>query len=73
MMHIAQIKNKGKSDNSILKRVLSVSSMAINMGITAIENLKKRSVVWSIPFWISVRTKMPEDPNMIPARIGRIK
>jgi hypothetical protein len=42
------------------------------MGIIAIENLKNSSVVESIPFCVSVRTKTPLDPNIIPARIGSI-
>ena len=47
--------------------------MAINIGRIAIENLKKRSVVESIPFAINVRTNTPPDPNIIPARSGKIK
>ena len=39
----------------------------------AIENLKKRRVVESIPFCVNVLTKIPLDPNMNPARIGRIR
>ncbi len=72
-MHIAQIMNRGMSDKSILINCLSVKSIAINMGIMAIENLKKRSVVASIPFWVKVRTNIPLDPNITPARIGKIK
>lgn len=72
-MHTEQVKNNGMSDNSILNSDLSVRSIAINMGIMAIENLKNSSVVWSIPFCVSVRTKIPLDPNIIPARIGKIR
>jgi len=61
------------SVESILNSDLSVRSIAINIGTMAIENLKNRSVVWSIPFWVSVRTKIPLDPNIIPARIGKIR
>lgn len=49
-MHIAQIKNRGMSVNFILNSFLSVRIMAISMGIMAIENLKNKSVVASIPF-----------------------
>lgn len=72
-MHNAHNKNIGMSDKSILNSFLSVNKMAINIGIIAIENLKKSNVVWSIPFWVSVRTNIPLDPNIIPARIGKIK
>ncbi len=72
-MHIAQAKNSGMSDKSILKSFVSVKIIAINMGRTAIENLKNKSVVASIPFWVNVRTNIPLDPNIIPARIGKIK
>ena len=47
--------------------------MAIIIGMIAIENLKKRSVVELIPFAINVRTNTPPDPNITPARIGKIK
>ena len=47
--------------------------MAIKSGIIAIENLKNRSVVESIPFCVNVLTKTPLDPNIKPARIGKIK
>ena len=72
-MHREHAKNKGISFKSILKRFLSVKRMAINIGMIAIENLKNKRVGWSIPFWNSVRTKTPLDPNMKPARIGKIK
>lgn len=72
-MHIAQTKNSGKSDKFILNNSLSVSMIAINIGMIAIENLKKSNVNWSIPFWVNVRTKIPLDPNIIPARIGKIR
>ena len=72
-MHIAQTKNSGKSDKFILNNSLSVSMIAINIGMIAIENLKKSNVNWSIPFWVNVRTKIPLDPNIIPARMGKIK
>ena len=41
--------------------------------MTAIENLKNSSVVESTPFSVSVLTNIPVDPNIIPARIGKIK
>ena len=72
-MQIAQTKNRGMFFKSILIKLLSVSKIAIKMGIIAIENLKNRRVVESIPFCVSVRTNMPLDPNIIPARIGNIK
>ena len=49
-MHMEHVKNNGMSDRFALNSFLSVSKIAIMMGIIAIENLKKRSVVWSIPF-----------------------
>jgi hypothetical protein len=52
---------------------LSVAKIANAIGIIAIENLKKSKVVESIPFCVSVRTKIPLDPNMIPARTGNIR
>lgn len=61
------------SVKSIFNKLLSVTKIAIIMGIIAIENLKKRSVVESIPFTINVRTNTPPDPNIIPARMGKIK
>ena len=73
MMHIAQTKNNGRSDKLIFKSFLSVKNIATRIGIIAIENLKNNSVVWSIPFCVSVRTKIPLDPNMIPASIGKNK
>lgn len=72
-MHAEQAKNNGRSAKSILNNFLSVKSMAINMGMIAIENLKKRSVLSSIPFCVNVLTNIPLDPNMIPARIGKSK
>ena len=66
-------RNNGMSDNSILNNSLSVKRIAIKIGTTAIENLRNSSVVWSIPFWVNVRTKIPLDPNIIPAKIGKIK
>lgn len=58
---------------SILNKFLSVNKIAMVIGRIAIENLKKRSVVELIPFAINVRTNTPPDPNIIPARIGKIK
>ena len=72
-MQIAHTKNSGKSDRSILNNSLSVNMMASRIGMMASENLKNRSVVESIPFWVNVRTNIPVDPNMIPARIGKIR
>jgi hypothetical protein len=72
-MHNAQTRNRGMSDKLILNSFLSVANIAIRIGIMAIENLKNSNVVWSIPFWVSVRTKIPLDPNMIPARIGKMR
>ena len=71
-MHTEHAKNRGMSFKSIFKRFLSVKIIAINMGRMAIENLKNKRVPWSIPFWVNVRTKIPLDPNMNPARIGKI-
>ena len=59
------------SDRSILNSLLSVAKIAINIGMIAIENLKNSNVVESIPFWVIVLTKIPLDPNMIPARMGK--
>lgn len=72
-MHIAHTKNKGMSFNCILIKFLSVSRIAARIGMRAIENLKNNRVVESIPFCVSVLTKNPLDPNMNPARIGKIK
>ena len=72
-MLIPQTKNNGMSFKSIFNKFLSVMKIAIIIGIIAIENLKKRSVVESIPFAINVLTNTPPDPNIIPARIGKIK
>ena len=72
-MHIAHIKNNGMSFKLILNNFLSVKNIAIKIGMIAIENLKNRSVVESIPFCVNVLTKTPLDPNMNPARIGKIK
>lgn len=69
---MAHARSRGMSDKSILSNLLSVSSIAINIGIMAIENLKNRSVVESIPFCVNVRTNIPVDPNMNPARIGKM-
>lgn len=57
----------------ILNSSLSVASMAIMIGIIAIENLKKRRVVGSTPFCVIVLTNTPLDPNMNPASKGKIK
>lgn len=73
MIDIAHTKNSGMSDIFTLNNSLSVAKTAINIGMIAIENLKKSKVVESIPFWVSVRTYIPLDPNIIPARIGNIK
>ena len=70
-MHIAQIKNNGMSFKLILKSVLSLNKIAIVIGMIAIENLKKRRVVASMPFCVNVRTKIPLDPNMNPAKSGK--
>ena len=72
-MHTAHAKNNGMSFKSIFKSFLSVRMMAISIGMIAIENLKNKSVPWSIPFCVNVRTKIPLDPNMNPARIGKSK
>ena len=72
-MQTEQTKNRGMSDKSILRSSLLVNRMARRIGIMAIENLRNRSVVESIPFWVSVRTNIPLDPNMIPAKIGKIR
>jgi hypothetical protein len=47
--------------------------MAIRIGMMAIENLKNRRVVESIPFCVNVRTNIPLDPNIKPAKMGKIK
>jgi hypothetical protein len=65
--------NNGRSFKSILNSFLSVRRMAMTIGSVAIENLRKSSVAESIPFWVRVLTKTPPDPNIIPARIGKIK
>lgn len=64
---------RGMSLKFTLNSFLSVNRMAIKIGIMAIENLRNRSVVESIPFWVSVRTNIPLDPNIRPARIGKIR
>jgi hypothetical protein len=61
------------SFNFILNNSLSVKNIAINSGIIAIENLRKSSVVESIPFCVIVLTNTPLDPNINPARIGKIR
>ena len=61
------------SFNFILNNSLSVKNIAINSGIIAIENLRKSRVVESIPFCVSVLTNTPLDPNINPARIGKIR
>ena len=72
-MHIEHTKNRGMSFKSILNSSLPVARMAINIGTIAIENLKNSNVVGLMPFWVRVLTNIPLDPNMIPARIGKIK
>ena len=72
-MHIAQTKNNGRSLKLIFNSFVSVNKIAIRIGIMAIENLKNNNVVASIPFWVKVRTKIPLDPNIKPANIGRIR
>ncbi len=72
-MHIAQTKNSGRSFMLIFNNSLSVNNMAIRIGIIAIENLKNRRVAESIPFCVNVLTNIPLDPNIKPARIGKIK
>lgn len=72
-MHAAQAKNRGMSFRLIFNKPLSVSSMAIRIGMMAIENLKNRRVVESIPFCVNVRTNIPLDPNIKPAKMGKIK
>lgn len=72
-MHMEHTRNSGISIKSILKCPLSVRRIEIRTGIMAIENLKKSNVMGPIPFWVSVRTKNPLDPNIIPARIGSIR
>ena len=72
-IHTAQTKNIGMSLSSIFSNFLSVSRIAIRIGMIAIENLKNSRVVESIPFWVNVRTNIPLDPNIRPARIGKTK
>ena len=72
-MQIAHIKKRGISLNSIFNSFLSVNIIATSNGMIAIENLKNKSVVESIPFCVNVLTNIPLDPNMKPANIGRIK
>ena len=72
-MHIAIIINSLKSFNLIFNSSLSVAIIAINSTRIAIENLKKSSVVASIPFCVNVLTNMPLEPNSIPAKIGKIR
>ncbi len=72
-MHSPHSTNKGMSCLLILNRLLSVNKIAIPMNMAAIEKRKKRSVVESTPFSVNVLTKMPVDPNIIPAMIGKIK
>lgn len=66
-------KINGMSVKLILNRSLFDRAIAITIGIIAIVNLRKSRVVESIPFWVNVRTNMPLDPNMKPARMGKIK
>ena len=73
MMHKEHAKNRGMSFKPILNSFLSVIRMAISRGIIAIENLRNSNVVGSIPFCVSVLTNIPLDPNMIPARMGKIR
>ena len=49
-MEIEHTKNNGRSDKSILSNSLFVISIAIRIGMMAIENLKNSNVVESIPF-----------------------
>ena len=72
-MHSEQTRTSGMSFKSILNNFLSVSKIAIRIGIMAIENLKNRRVVESIPFCVKVRTNMPLDPNIKPAKTGKIR
>ena len=72
-MHTAQTINRGISFAEILNSFLSVNRIAIKIGMMAIENLKNRSVMESIPFCVNVLTNIPLDPNIKPARIGRIR
>ena len=57
----------------ILNNDLSVSNTQTNITTAAIENLKNSNVVGSIPFSVKVLTKIPLDPNIIPAKAGNKK
>ena len=72
-MHNAVVMNSLRSLNSIFNKFLSVASIAINSIMGDIENLRNSNVVGSIPFWVSVLTNIPLDPNSIPVNIGKIK
>lgn len=71
-MQIAQTIISGMSLKFIFNNSLSVRMMAIRRGMIAIENLRNSNVVESIPFSVSVLTNIPLDPNINPARIGKI-
>ena len=71
-MQIAQAINSGLSLKFIFNDSLSVRMMAFRRGMIAIENLRNSNVVESIPFSVSVLTNIPLDPNINPARIGKI-
>ena len=72
-MHNPHSANNVMSSLFSFNRFLSVNKIANNMYNTAIEKRKKRSVVESTPFSVKVLTKIPVDPNIIPARIGKIR
>ena len=71
-MQIAQAIISGMSLKFIFNNSLSVRMVAIRRGMIAIENLRNSNVVESIPFSVSVLTNIPLDPNINPARIGKI-
>lgn len=71
-MQIAQAIIRGMSLKFIFNNSLSVRMMAIRRGMIAIENLRNSNVVESIPFSVNVLTNIPLDPNINPARIGKI-
>ena len=62
-----------KSFRLIFIKFTSVNAIAIKNAKTAIENLKNKSVVASMLFWVNVRTNIPVDANITPAIMGRSK
>ena len=71
-MQMAQIRYSGMFFFFILNSFLSVRKIPIVKGIIAIENLKNSNVVEFIPCCVNVRTNTPLEPNIKPARIGKI-